>query len=64
MARRWDPAVQERLHKLFAALGKEFDGRIAGINLAETFGRGLGGLANCGPRASLVKFIATPSLQT
>lgn len=38
MARRWDPAVQERMHKLFAALGKEFDGRIAGINLAETAG--------------------------
>jgi hypothetical protein len=36
MGRRWDPAVQERLHKLFAALGKEFDGRIVGINLAET----------------------------
>ena len=36
MARRYDPAVQERLHKLFVALGKEFDGRIEGINLAET----------------------------
>lgn len=36
MARRWDPAVQERLHKLFSALGKEFDGRIVGINLAES----------------------------
>lgn len=36
MARRWDPAVQERLHKLFFALGKEFDGKIEGINLAET----------------------------
>ena len=36
MARRYDPAVQERMHKLFAALGKEFDGRVAGINLAET----------------------------
>jgi len=36
MARRWDPAVQERLHKLFSALGKEFDGRIEGINLAES----------------------------
>jgi len=36
MARRWDPAVQERLYKLFAALGKEFDGRIEGINLSET----------------------------
>jgi hypothetical protein len=38
MARRWDPAVQERLHKLFFALGKEFDGRIEGINLDETSG--------------------------
>ncbi len=36
MMRRWDPAVQERFHKLLAALGKEFDGRIEGINLAET----------------------------
>lgn len=36
MARRWDPAVQERFHKLLFALGKEFDGRIEGINFAET----------------------------
>ena len=36
MARRYDPAVQERLYKLFAALGKEFDGRVEGINLEET----------------------------
>jgi hypothetical protein len=36
MARRWDPAVQDRLHKLFMALAKEFDGHIAGINLDET----------------------------
>ena len=36
MARRFDPAVQERLHKLYAALGKEFDGRVVGINDAET----------------------------
>jgi len=36
MVRRWDPAVQERLHKLLVALGKEFDGRIEGINFAET----------------------------
>ena len=35
-ARRWDPAVQERFHKLLVALGKEFDGRIEGINFAET----------------------------
>ena len=36
VARRWDPAVQERFHKLLFALGKEFDGRIEGINFAET----------------------------
>lgn len=36
LSRRWDPAVQARLHKLFAALGSEFDGKIAGINLPET----------------------------
>lgn len=36
VARRWDPAVQERFHKLLGALGKEFDGRIAGVNLDET----------------------------
>src|ERR1041385_4020374 len=36
MARRWDPAVQQRFHKLLFALGKEFDGRIEGINFAET----------------------------
>jgi hypothetical protein len=36
IARRWDPAVQERLHKLLFALGREFDGRIEGINFAET----------------------------
>ena len=36
MMRRWDPAVQERFHKLLSALGKEFDGRIEGINFAET----------------------------
>jgi hypothetical protein len=36
MARRWDPAVQERFHKLLSALGREFDGRVEGINFAET----------------------------
>lgn len=35
-ARRWDAAVQERFHKLLDALGREFDGRVAGVNLAET----------------------------
>lgn len=42
VAARWDPAVQVRLHKLMAALGREFDGQIEGIALAETsieFGR-------------------------
>lgn len=36
VARRWDPAVQKRFHKLLFALGKEFDGKIEGINLPET----------------------------
>jgi hypothetical protein len=36
VARRWDPAVRERFAKLLDALGKEFDGRIEGINLPET----------------------------
>ena len=36
VARRWDPAVRERFQKLLLALGKEFDGRIAGINCEET----------------------------
>jgi hypothetical protein len=36
MLRRWDPAVQERFHKLLFALGREFDGRVEGINFAET----------------------------
>lgn len=35
-ARRWDPAVQQRLRKILSALGKEFDGRIEGINFTET----------------------------
>src|SRR5439155_11893836 len=36
VARRWDPAVQERFHKLLLGLGKEFDGQIEGMNLPET----------------------------
>ena len=36
VARRWDPEVQDRIYKLFAALAREFDGRIAGINTEET----------------------------
>ena len=36
MARRWDPAVRKRFQRLLAALGREFDGQIEGINLPET----------------------------
>ena len=36
VARRWDPPVQKRFHKLLLALGEEFDGKIEGINLPET----------------------------
>ena len=36
VARRWDPAVRGRFLKLLFALGKEFDGKIEGINLPET----------------------------
>jgi hypothetical protein len=43
VTRRWDPQVQKRLHKIYEALGKEFDGVIEGINIEETavdFGSG------------------------
>ncbi|HSM16110.1 MAG TPA: hypothetical protein VK845_03805 [Gemmatimonadales bacterium] len=43
VARRWDPAVRERLSRLLRVLASEFDGRIAGVNLPETavgFGEG------------------------
>ena len=36
VSRRWDPAVQARLHKLYNALAAELDGKIEGINLPET----------------------------
>jgi hypothetical protein len=36
MARRWDEKVRERFKKLLVELGKEFDGKIEGVNLAET----------------------------
>jgi hypothetical protein len=36
VARRWDPAVRERFRKPLRALGKELDGRIERLNLAET----------------------------
>lgn len=36
VARRWDPAVSDRFHRLLLALGREFDGQVEGVNLAET----------------------------
>lgn len=36
MARRWDENVRARFKKLLVELGKEFDGKIEGLNLAET----------------------------
>jgi hypothetical protein len=36
VARRWDPPVRDRFHQLLLALGREFDGKIEGINLPET----------------------------
>ena len=36
MARRWDENVRDRFARLLVALGKEFDGKIEGVNLAET----------------------------
>jgi hypothetical protein len=36
VARRWDPAVLDRFSKLLQALGKTLDGKIEGINFAET----------------------------
>jgi hypothetical protein len=35
-ARRWDPAVRERFTRLLGALGTAVDGRIEGLNFAET----------------------------
>ena len=36
VARQWDPAVRDRFVELLRMLGREFDGRIEGVNLAET----------------------------
>ena len=36
MARRWDPAVRARFARLLDTLGRTFDGKIEGLNLAET----------------------------
>ncbi len=39
-ARRWNPNVRERYALLLQALGREFDGRIEGINLQESAAAG------------------------
>ena len=36
VAKRWNSNVRERFARLLTALGKQFDGKIAGINLQET----------------------------
>ncbi|AOJ10258.1 hypothetical protein [Burkholderia mayonis] len=36
VAQQWNPAVQQRYQQLLAALAKQFDGRVMGINLPET----------------------------
>jgi hypothetical protein len=36
VAQQWNPAVRERFQKLLAALAKEFDGRVWGVNLPES----------------------------
>lgn len=44
VVRRWDTTVQKRLHKLYVALGKQFDGIVQGVNTEETavtFGKGI-----------------------
>lgn len=36
VAEQWNPAVRARFQALLSALGKQFDGRIMGVNLPET----------------------------
>ena len=36
VAKQWVPAVRERFQMLLIQLGKQFDGKVAGINLTET----------------------------
>lgn len=36
VARQWDPAVRARFQALLAALARQFDGRVLGINLPES----------------------------
>ncbi|MEM7603667.1 MAG: hypothetical protein AAF357_19920, partial [Verrucomicrobiota bacterium] len=41
IAKRWDEKVRERFALLLGALGREFDGKIEGINLPETAVEGM-----------------------
>lgn len=36
VAQQWDPAVRQRYQALLAAIAKQFDGRVYGVNLPET----------------------------
>ncbi len=51
VAKRWNPEVQKRFALLMMALGKEFDGKIEGINLQE----------NCLPRFDAFYFCPSNS---
>ena len=62
-ARRWDPAVQDRFHKLLLALAKEFDGRIAESTLPNRLWI-LAHRVVYTRKASLRRSTATLSLQT
>ncbi|MFV0387692.1 MAG: hypothetical protein ACK5NT_02965 [Pyrinomonadaceae bacterium] len=61
--RRWDAGMQKRLPKLYATLGKAFDGKIKGINTEETsVGFGSGKLHSSGFRCERYKEATTENL--
>lgn len=41
--KQWNPSVRSRFQKLLVALGKQFDGRLYGVNLPETAFDGMAG---------------------
>ncbi|KAL6856400.1 hypothetical protein J3F83DRAFT_753259 [Trichoderma novae-zelandiae] len=68
VAQKWNPRVRQRYQALLSALAEEFDGRITGLNLAETSiavdetannctneGYSLGELENAGYAAKVLK---------
>jgi hypothetical protein len=61
-ARRWDPAVQERFHKLLSALGKELDALRVLISPRRPSASVVADASF--PKASLLKFTATRSSRT